>query len=478
MYRSAGGQDEECYAVPGLTILETGLPKLPHLPSRNPESPYYRSDEAVYLEPPLSFYVQALFYAVLPDLYGTARLVSAFAGIAILFAMARLARLSGGTPRAALWGAGLFMMSRWFYFNTIAARPDALCTLFGFLAILSTEAWTRHRTWRWLVLTGLWIGLGGMTHPFALVYAIQLAVWVFLVERGWKRLLGPLAMAAVAVAVATLWIPLILQFPETFQIQFRNQFLHDRGGSLLLRSLWPWESIAFHVGFLWPHINPWQFLLAIGGAIACLVFSRREGRSLLSTIGWLSISGAWLLCGLVGAHHPVFGYFSYPSALAFIGVGWTVDRLSRWLSERGRVGRAAGLGFAMLLVVAMLLGSGIRVTWAYFRNWNRIDFDAPRFVEQLLARLPRDATFLVDEEFALDFIRDGRRTLAFRAIVEGAVPPSTPYDYRIEGRSTDRYFAHLRWDDNLLWTEGDPRDPYGIYVKVHRRKASESSPLR
>jgi hypothetical protein len=32
--------------------------------------------------------------------------------------------------------------------------------------------------WPWLVWPGVFIGLGGLTHPFALAYAIQIGVWV------------------------------------------------------------------------------------------------------------------------------------------------------------------------------------------------------------------------------------------------------------------------------------------------------------
>ncbi|MEZ6147157.1 MAG: glycosyltransferase family 39 protein [Planctomycetaceae bacterium] len=469
MLRFAGLQDEDCYAIPGLTILENGRPQLPHLPSRNLDSPYYRSDEAAYLEPPLYFYVQALFYSILPDIYGTARLISAIAGIVILFSMARLAVLCDMTVPAALWGAGLFMMSRWFYFNATQARPDTLCSAFGLLTILATEAWIRTRHRKWLITAGALIGFGGLTHPFALVYAVQMAGWTALTERGWQRLFVPATLAVVAIFVACLWLPLILFLPDVFAIQFQNQFLHSRGGSIFVRSLWPWQSIAFHVGFLWPHINPWQFCLALLGPVFCIWHGQREHNALLKTVGWLSISGAFLLCILVGAHHPVFGYFSYPSALAFIGVGYAIDHMLSWISTKFRFGRVMAYTLAVCLVVSMLMGSGIRVTAAYLQNWNNVSFNGPRFAHDLLRLLPEDATYLVDEEFTLDFIRDGRKTIAFRAIIEGSLPESTPYDYRIEGRSTDRYFRGRNWDDTLEWTVGEPSEPHGIYARIHRR---------
>ncbi|MGD9857708.1 MAG: ArnT family glycosyltransferase [Planctomycetaceae bacterium] len=469
MYREPGWQDEECHAVPGLTILATGVPRLPHLPSRSTQSLYYRADEVVFLEPPLFFYAQAAFYALLPHVYGTARLASAAGWVLLLVLAGKLAVRSGGTARAALWGMGLFMMSRWFYFPASAARPDMLCSALGLMAVLATETWTRTRQWRWLTAAGAAIGLGGLTHPFALAYAVQLAVWSCLAARRRQRLLAPALLAAVALLVASSWLLLIQSNPQVFEIQFRNQFIHDRGGPLMERLLWPWESFAFHTGFLWPHMAAWQFSLPVAGAVLCLVLGRRERRPLLSTVGWLAISGAGLISVLVGPHHPVFGYFSYPAALAFIGVGCGIDRAMSALSARRRFARATVAAFGIACVISMLPGSRIRMNLAYFRNWNEVNFNAPRFARSLLDELPPDAMYLVDEEFALDFVEAGRNVIAFRAVHEEAVPRSTPYDYRIASRSTERYFAHVQWQDELAWIAGDPDNPYGCFAKVYRR---------
>lgn len=469
IFREPGWQDEECHAVPGLTILENGVPQLPHLPSRDPASLYYRADEAVFIEPPLFFYAQAALYALLPDVYGTARLASAAAGMLLLVLAGLLTVRCGGTVRAALVAMGLFMMSRWFYFPACAARPDMLCSACGLWAILACETWTRTRRGRSLVAAGAAIGLGGLTHPFALAYAVQLAVWTSLEARGRQRVIAPLVLAGVSLLVASSWLVLIVQYPDVFTVQFRNQFIHDRGGPLSARIVWPWESFAFHAGFLWPHMGVWQFLLPAAGAALCLAFGRHEDRPLLRSVGWLAISGAGLISVLVGPHHPVFGYFSYPAALGFVGVGWGVDRAMTAMSSRGRLGQVAAVMIGAAFFISMLPGSRIRMNLAYLRNWSNVDFNAPVFARRLIERLPAEAVYLVDEEFALDFLAAGRRVIAFRAVHEEAVPRSMPYDYRIASRSTERYFAHVQWPDELQWIAGDPNDPYGCYAKVYRR---------
>src|SRR5688572_11190334 len=112
----------------------------------------------------------------------------------------------------------LFMLSRWFYFPAISARPDILCSAFGVMAILATLSWIQTRKRRWLIASGIAIGLGGLTHPFALAYAVQMAAWVFLSGRGRERVIAPLMLAAVSLLTASLWLVLIVQAPEIFEI--------------------------------------------------------------------------------------------------------------------------------------------------------------------------------------------------------------------------------------------------------------------
>lgn len=469
MYREPGWQDEDCYAAPGLTILESGIPRFPHLPSRDPNGPYFHADEVLFVQPPLFFYAQAVLYSFLPQVYGTARLVSAIAGVLLLFLGGRLCLRCGGGMGVALWGMGLYMMSRWFYFPAITARPDLPCTTFGLMAVLAVAEWTRSRSRLALIGAAAAIGLGGLTHPFALAYAVQMAVWTCLTGRRWERLLAPLTLAIGALLVASVWLLLIRQNPEIFAVQFRNQLWHSRGGTLLGRVFWPWESLSFHAALLWPHIGSWQFFLAGAGAALCLFFGRREKQPLLITTGWLAISGVVLICMLVGAHHPIFGYFSYPAVLSFVGIGWGADRLLTAVAAHGRLGRVAAATLAAACVLSFVFGSRVRMNLAYLQNWDSLYFNSPRFAQSLIDRLPADATFIVDEEFSLDFLAAGRKVLVFRAVDDGLLPADN-YDYRVSSRSTVRYPPRREWNDQLMFVAGNPDEPYGCFARVYCRR--------
>ena len=128
MFAQAGGQDEDYFAVPGWTILREGVPRIPYVPSRDLEGVFYKADEALLALPPLYFYWQACVYAVVGPGYAQARLASAIAGAVAIVLVYFLGRSFQLAEPAALWGAGLYSMSRLFFFPATTARPDMLCS--------------------------------------------------------------------------------------------------------------------------------------------------------------------------------------------------------------------------------------------------------------------------------------------------------------------------------------------------------------
>lgn len=465
IFRQPGGQDEDCYAVPGITVLRTGYPQLPHVPARNLESVYYRADEMLYCEPPLYFYYQAAFYAVLPDIYGTARLASVVAGLLMVGAIYWISQLTGVRQTGALAAAGMLSLSRWFYFPATCARPDILCALFGVAAILAFLYWRKNEELRWLVVAGVFLGLGGLTHPFAIVYAIQLAVWALTTSPGWKRIGHPALLALIALAVFSLWIPLILKYPETFRNQFRNQFGVDSGGSVLRRLLLPGPSLLYHAQTMWAHIGGLQFSLVAGGLLVSTVMSWRGRRSGLWTICCLVWSSIYLMSVSVGTHHIVSGYWVYPAALAFIPLGYGFGQAwDSGSSSRRRVLVAA----AILLFVP---GSGIRAWMVYLKNWNDIHYDEPRFAKQLIESLPPEDVVIVDTQLALDFVVAERKVLLAQVLPQYFRVDQYAYDRLIVSRfGEDNQIAQLL-EGRLERTEGIPNDIFACLARVYRSPA-------
>lgn len=469
MYREPGGMDE-CYAVPGLAILQDGLPRMPHAPAKNPESVFYQADVLLFSEPPLSFYYQALFYALLPEVYGTCRLSSVVAGWILFFLMADLARSAGLSVRAILWGVGLYSLSRWYFFLAIAGRPDILCTMFGLAACVTCCRWEQTRNTRWLVATGLAIGAGGLTHPFAIVYAVQIGVWILWSSRGWQRLTATATVTAIAIAVASLWLILIVQQPQIFQIQFRNQFLSGESG-LLQRLLWPWESLAYHFRLQSERTGAIQFAMAIMGWLTLGYYGWRDRNPAIRRLWWLTTTAVWIIAALIGTHHPVFGYWTYPAALAFLGLGLAVDRLFSLLRQP----TWAVVG-GLVIVALMMPGSGIRTLVTHLRNWNDINYNAPQFAKMLMTRVPTDAVCMVDVEYAVDFLAAGRKTLMSETLPMYFRSDQFEYDYLIISRPRIAAGIAEKLDAELLETHGIRDDVLACYAEIYvpRRKAALS----
>lgn len=478
MYRQPGGYDEDFYSVPGLTILDDGFPRLPHVPARNPESAFYKSEQVLYSEPPLFFYLQALFYRFLPPVYGTARLASGLAGLLLLACVYRLARLAGAGAVAALAATGLFSFSRWFYFPATCARPDVLCGLWGFLAFLVVLRWRRAPRVSTLALAGILLGLGGLTHFFAIIYAVQLAVVVAWASRGWGRLLNPCVLAACAMAVFSVWLPMIALAPEAFRVQIANQFSEPSGRPLWQRLLLPWEALSYQLPMMWGHIGAGQWLAPGGAVVWSLLSDGARPEPVLRLAGWLAATSIGLICILVGNHHPVIGYWVYPAGLMFVCLACGLQRFTETIGARvsrlspaapgaastpvGRIAVAAAV-----LGVAFLPGSGLRACYVYLRHWHDLHYDAPRFARKLLDETPAEAVCAVDAPFLLDFVAAGRPTLL------ASVYP--PY-FRVDQFEYDRLILSRHALDEslarklgavLLRTEGNAADRFACYVEVY-----------
>lgn len=466
-YCQPGGQDEDCYGFPGLTIVEDGVPRLPHVPQRDPSRFFHYADDALFAEPPLYFYWQSLFFAALPDVYGTARLSSIAAGAIAIGLVYVLARRWYRDEAAALWAAGIYSLLRMFYFPAFTARPDILCAAIGLAALYTFDRWTTDRKRSWFLATGVLIGLGGLAHPFAIVYAVQIAVWAAVTARGWARLLQPALLAATAIMVCLIWLPLILSYPEAFEAQFGNNILKQGAGDgFFARQLMPWTSLAHHAALMWEHAGPIQFtLLALGTAAALAIDGRDRngnGRKVLA----LAISSAYLLSTITGPH-PTKGYWCYPAALLCLCLGRSISYVWSRLAERSPWWRRAGLPAGIVLIALLVPGLGIRAWWAYVGNFGDVNYNAPRFARQLMDDLPEDARYTVDVEYALDFYAADRTLLMGQTNPIYFSAEKHPYDYLIVSRHGLRTDLAGQLNGTLLRTYGVRDDPFACYVEVY-----------
>ncbi|WP_437203639.1 glycosyltransferase family 39 protein [Planctomicrobium sp. SH664] len=467
MFCQPGGMDEDWFAIPGWTVAHEGIPRVPFAPERNPESYFWEVDTMLFALPPAFHYWQAPFFWIFPAGNGTARLASAIAGVLALGVLFLIALRLLQDRIAALLAVGLFSLARTFYFPATFARPDMLCGLFGLTAILSMTYWESARQSRWLIATGISLGLAGLTHPFALVFALQAWFWLLLERRNWLQFVKESSLLiGVSLVTFSLWLPLIAAHPEIFRAQFfsnvLNRSLTTEGDAPRAGLL---QVLRYQAQLLNEHAGPIQLGMMGAGIFTVAQSAWRRRRPGECTLLALTLSSILLLVALQG-RHPTKGYWVYPAALAFIGVGqlaaiafrWTGERLGRW-----------GQGILVLGLGALLIpGSGLRASLVYAQNYNSSDYHASRFIRRILDQYPAAATYLVDPAYVFDSQLAGRKTIL------GVVHPSYfhaqehPFDYYLVSRYGIENGIPQQLNTDRIAQYGKRDDPFACYLEVHR----------
>jgi hypothetical protein len=293
----------------------------------------------------------------------------------------------------------LYSLSRVFFFPATMSRPDMLCCLWGLGALSSAWAWSFAPTRRKLVLTGVLCGLGLLTHPFAIVYCLQIGVWVLWASGGWKRsVTNGAVLTGVALLVFALWLPLILIDTDAFREQFVANVFHRAGPGFVGRVLWPWPYFREQSGLMWEHSGAWQFLLMLAGLAYVGFEAVRRRTSAVVTLTLLAGSSVYLMVACLGLH-PAKGYWCYPGALLMICVARMLTGVSRESVRRPTLLRA-GVWSAALLV--MLPGAGLRTWIAHVGHWNDDNYNSFRFARQIAGRFAPEERLLVDPAFVFD----------------------------------------------------------------------------
>ena len=386
-----GGQDEDHFAVPGTTILQSGVPRIPYLPSRDREGVFYLADEALHALPPGFFFWEAAVQSVLGPGYASARMAALLNGAMLLFVAFEFAGRRAG-PAAGLWTVALLGLSRPFVFQAQLARPDLQCAAFALAAIAVADLFS----WRRPALVGVLLGCAALSHPFALAAGVVLGFSAMGTPgpRG-GRLLKFGAACAAALAP---WGLLIARNPEAFWFQFRNNVLSRAGPGLMTRLFDPRDTLATQGRQLVEHCGILLLaMLALGLAMARRT---RAGRRFLGWTVGVFIALWWLL-----GTHPAKGYWVLPAALACAACGASIGAL--FARERRLLGWAAG--FAAL--ACCLPGGGWRTTWNHLRHWGEADFDHRKTIARALADIPANARLLADQGCVLDAWIAGRNVL-------------------------------------------------------------------
>ena len=414
LIHAPGGQDEQWFAVPGWTVWNEGIPRIPYVPTRDRSTFFENADVCLFALPPALFYVQAPFHAVFQPGYATSRIplfLGALAAIAITFVVARRLGASSG---ASLMAATLMALCRPLLFTGLMVRPDLLSALFGWICLILlwkylASGLTKPRR-RTLIGSGVACGMAGLFHPFALVFAMQSgAAMVFAPGKWFAKAINLFCFGLACGGTLCLWWPLIAKFPYEFRSQFFSNVVDRAGPGLPSRLLRPWDSLSHHAKLLHEFMGPWQCgLFAAALVLASIGVWRFRPRR--EAIGYLALLWSSVyLTAVVAGLHPTKGYWVYPCVWLLAGFALFVDRA---MTNGPTRSKATALAIVPVLTIALMLpGAGLRSTWLYVTHWGDPTYHADHFIAEVLEELPTEGLFLADLSYVYPLYLSGRETL-------------------------------------------------------------------
>jgi hypothetical protein len=506
--RVVTGMDEELFGITGTTILRTGIPAIPYIPTRDLKSFYFGVDVCCYVLPPFSFYVQAVFNGLLGDGIAGARWASICEGLIAAWVVWMLWRIwlggneawgRAGREAAGLeeglwrqgvvgggaWAGVLYLFGRCAMFPATTARPDMLATLCGLLAVLVVERdWGRGagrsgaieggrcvsvKAAGW---SGFWAGLAMLAHPMGIVPTAQAGLVLVLFERGSvrERVGRGLRFGLTAgVVFGVLWGMLIALHADLFWVQFHGNVVGRASGGLAGTLMNPWPVLAIQGRqFLSRALGVQAGLYALGLAWAAWRGRGDSGARRLLLHGVLAFGLLVLFMG----RHLILGYFAYPSAFLSVAAGGLLGEaavgLGRAWPWSGR--RWAWWGMTGLVLLSLSPGSGIRTLLEHIKHADRVEYDRGAFAGVVLRAVPGGAKVAADEAWVMEFY------LAGRSVVDA--------HYLDVLREFDWEYLVIGSDDGLRLSGvdagaiekvaelGEVGAEFGCWAEVYRRKGS------
>ena len=422
LIHSPGIQDEQWFAVPGLTVWQEGIPRIPYVPTRERKTFFENADRCLMALPPGLFYLQAPFFAVLPASYATARVPLFLGAIFSIWLLFYVSRRLGASELVATIVATLYAFSRPLFFAGLVARPDMLCIAFGILTVVILIFATPVSGWKRYACAGAACGAAAICHPLALLFLMQ-SIPFLLCSKNLKVLLQRLVSFGVACGVIlSLWLPLIVAYPHEFRSQFFSNVVDRAGPGLPSRLMNPLPSLKHHWTLVYEFAGPIQMaflgVIIVVASILILLRMRSDDSGTPSSsrvcalllVCWTSVFLTAVVVGL----HPSKNYWLYPVFWIFAVLAVALSTmLGKDQSPKAfSFSRQNILAYATLIVGMLLMipGAGLRTTKIYYENFGDSRYCGHRFIRQVLEQLPEDGVFLADLSYVFDVYLTGRET--------------------------------------------------------------------
>ena len=463
-----GGQDEQVFSVPGYTVSREGIPRVPYLPTRNRDTFYENADKCLMALPPGLFYLQAPFFWLMPAGYPPARMPLLIGGVFSVVLAAIVVRTLGGGWPSAILAASIMSLSRPLMFTSILARPDLLCMLCGWLSLLTMLTMPPNADSKRYLLAGGLCGLGGLFHPFALVFCLQCGIWTLLKQGSLiQKLKRSSVLALSAVTVLSLWLPLIIMFPHELESQFFANVLDRAGPGLASRLVNPIASFKHHAFLVWEFCGSWQTVLfGLGTVVGIGIFFMRHHpeRTRFTAV---VVSSIYLTATVAGTH-PTKGYWVYSTLWVAVVIALGIEALCPIQQDGNtRWSRAKFMAISFVCLVCLVPGSGVKSSLTYWIHWGDPRFHAGNFIHNVLKDFPVDGLYLADSPYVFDIYLSGRETLLCqqRELFWGENPIS--YRYILAAGEAVQDDWPRQYDSEFRETIGLREMPQDCFVNVY-----------
>lgn len=108
------------------------------------------------------------------------------------------------------------------------------------------------------------------------------------------------------------------------------------------------------------------------------------------------------------------------------------------------------------------------------RHWSDPAYNSPRFAEQVLREIPREARLVVDPAHVFEAYL-ARRPTVLAATEDFYFNATTvPYDFLIASRFALSRDIPRTLEVRLVRTHGDPADPFACFAEVYEATRAES----
>jgi 4-amino-4-deoxy-L-arabinose transferase-like glycosyltransferase len=334
-------------------------------------TPYWGFDQAYFWVPPGQPLLMALVYKGFGFGLWSTRLPGVVLGAGVLALLYLFSLQLFQDRRAAFWSAVVFGLDPLFILTVRSGRMDTQClflALLGAIFYLHAETHPPARS-RWLMASGLAVGLAGITHPLGAAWALALGLLLAVSNRG-PRWRDWLAYAFFTILPSLLWLTYAGTAPQLFLEQFvyhREAYLAH--GSLLAR---PLMELARYVQLDKYQLVPF-LLLGYFGSFLWMLLKGPAPRSVRLKL-LLLFAVLFLFNSLVMTKGHGY-YFLHPNLILALSLGFMIrhflpERFSRAAPAREF---ARLLPVALLILNELLLGLGGRyLALAY--QWHARDY--------------------------------------------------------------------------------------------------------